>query len=325
MRLAHKVAGLEEFIRVAETLSFARAAESLGQSPPSVSKAIGSLERRMGVRLFHRTTRNVSLTEDGAVLYARASRWVSELDDLQGMLDDEQLSGLIRIDMPVTFGRTLFIPHLATFLSLHPEVSVEVRTNDQHVNLIADGIDVALRVGTLSDSELVAKPLGRLRMATYARPQCLDRFGHPQSPEDLAAHRLLAFMLPSGKTRPLMYRRDGIDIDIPTDGAVARFNNGETLTEATAAGVGIGQLPEFHARRALQQGQLVQILAGQDAPGSPIQLVYPSRHYQPKRVMALVDFMVERLAEALVIEDERPVSQDASTPSDTPATHRKGV
>jgi LysR family transcriptional regulator, regulator for bpeEF and oprC len=302
MRLAHKVAGLEEFIRVAETLSFARAAESLGQSPPAVSKAIGLLERRLGVRLFHRTTRNVSLTEDGAALYARASQWVSELDGLHGMLHEEQLTGLIRIDMPVTFGRTLFIPHLATFLSMHPQVSVEVRTNDQHVNLIADGIDVALRVGTLSDSELVVKPLGRLRMATYARPQCLVQYGQPQSPKDLASHRLLAFMLPSGRTRPMMYRQEGIDVDIPTDGAVARFNNGETLTEAVVAGIGIGQLPEFHARRALQQGQLVQILAGQDAPGAPIQLVYPSRHYQPKRVVALIDFMVEQLREALVAE-----------------------
>jgi DNA-binding transcriptional LysR family regulator len=181
------VAGIEEFIRVAETLSFIRAADSLGLASSAVSKSIRQLEERLGARLFHRTTRSVSLTDEGAILYARACRWVGELDDMQNIFngDPSELNGSIRIDMPMTFGRALFIPHLATFLDAHPKLSVEVRFNDRYIDLVAEGVDLALRVGDLSESHLVSMPLGKIRLGTYICPQCLERHGEPRHAEDL--------------------------------------------------------------------------------------------------------------------------------------------
>jgi len=292
-RLQQKAAGIEEFLRVAEALSFSRAAESLGQASSATSKSVARLEDRLGVRLFHRTTRSVRLTEEGAMLYARASRWAAELDDMQSALprDPTELSGLIRLEMPVSIGRALFMPHLGRFMAHHPRLKVEVRMNDHHVNLVAEGVDLALRLGQLASADLVSKPLGHIRQGTYVCPNCLERYGYPRSPSDLLAHRLIAFLLPSGRPRPMHYLTDGAEIAIDTRDAVASFTNGEALVDAAIAGIGIAQAPEIYARQAVARGDLVQVLTGQDAPGAPVQLVYPSRKQLPRRVGALIDFL----------------------------------
>jgi LysR family transcriptional regulator for bpeEF and oprC len=296
-RLQHKAAGIEEFLRVAEALSFSRAAESLGQASSATSKSIARLEDRLGVRLFHRTTRSVKLTDDGAQFYARASRWADELDDMQSALlkDPEELGGMVRLEMPVSLGRALILPLVGRFLADHPKLKVEVRMNDHHVNLIAEGADLALRAGQLSNEDLVAEPLGFLRQGTYACPDCLERFGHPTVPKDLLSHRLIAFLPNSGRHRPMVYSAAGNDIAIDTRGAVATFTNGEAMVDAATAGIGIVQAPEIYARQALRTGALVQVLTGQDAPGTPVQLVYPTRRQLPRRVRALMDFVVDAL------------------------------
>ena len=296
-RLQHKAAGMEEFLRVAEALSFSRAAESLGQASSATSKSIARLEDRLGVRLFHRTTRSVKLTEEGSLLYARASRWADELDDMQSALlkDPDELSGVIRLEMPVSLGRALILPLLGRFLADHPKLKVEVRMNDHHVNLIAEGADLALRVGHLSNEDLVAKPLGFLRQGTYACPDCLIRHGRPQAPNDLLSHRLIAYLPPSGRHRPMVYAAAGRDIAIDTRGAVATFTNGEALVDAAIAGIGIAQAPEIYARQAVRAGALVQVLSGQDAPGTPVHLVHPPRRQLPRRVRAFRDYIGEAL------------------------------
>ncbi|GAB3244716.1 LysR family transcriptional regulator [Chitinimonas naiadis] len=299
MRLTQKVAGLEEFIRVAETLSFTRAAESLGLANSAISKAIRELESRLGTRLFYRTTRSVSLTEEGSQLYARATRWMGDLEEMQSLNTAGRLVGQVRIDMPVSIGRSVVMPHLARFLAQHPGISVDVRTNDQHIDLVAEGVDLALRIGDLEASDLIVKPLGRLRLGTYLCPQCLERYGAPLKPSDLSMHRLIAFVLPSGRCKPMFYRRDGEEISIDTSRPVASFNNGEAMRDATIHGMGIAQFPAVHAAEAVRQGLLVPILQGQDAPGPAIQLVYPSRQYQPRRIRVLIDFLAEVLDEAL--------------------------
>jgi DNA-binding transcriptional LysR family regulator len=311
-RLQHKAAGIEEFLRVAETLSFSRAAESLGQASSATSKSIARLEDRLGVRLFHRTTRSVKLTEEGTMLYARASRWADELDDMQSALprDPEELSGLIRLEMPVSIGRALFMPHLGRFLAEHPRLKVEVRMNDHHVNLIAEGVDLALRLGQLSNADLVSKPLGYLRQGTYACPNCLTRYGHPLFPNDLLSHRLIAFLPPSGRHRSMVYLTDGREIAIDTREAVATFTNGEALVDAAIAGIGIAQAPEIYARQAVARGGLVQILTGQDAPGTPVQLVYPSRKQLPRRVRALIDFLMDAFSDETVSGQNRALITD---------------
>lgn len=296
-RLIQKAGGIEEFIRVAETLSFVRAAESLGQAPSAVSKSIRHLENRLGVRLFHRTTRNVSLTDEGNDLYARASRWVWELDEMQAVIGGSptELSGLIRIDMPMTLGRSLFLPHLASFLERHPGLTVEVRMNDQLVNLVAEGVDLALRLGDLTDSELVVKSLGRIRMGTFVSTSCLQRHGHPTKPSDLLSNRLISFLLPSGRPKPMVYTQGTDEVVIDTRRSVASFTNGDAMIDAVIAGIGIAQTPAIYARQGLENGLLTQLMQGQDAPGPSIQLVYPSRSYLPNRVRVLIDYIVEAI------------------------------
>lgn len=294
-RLLQKVSGIEEFIRVAETLSFVRAAESLGQAPSAVSKSVRQLELRLGARLFHRTTRTVTLTEEGSRLYERANRWVGELDDIHTMIggDAAELSGLIRIDMPTTFGRSLFMPHLAAFLDRHPKLAVEVRMNDHHVNLVAEGVDLAVRLGDLADSEMVVRPLGRVRMGTYVCPSCLERYGRPESPPELLSHRLVSFLLPSGRQKPMLYTGEAGEIVINVDRSVASFTNGDAMIDAAIASIGIVQTPAFYAKDGLERGLLTQLMPGLDAPGPAIQLVYPSKAHVPNRVRAMMDYLVE--------------------------------
>ena len=305
--LQHKTSGIEEFLRVAEALSFSRAAESLGQAPSATSKSVARLEARLGVRLFHRTTRSVKLTDEGTLFYARASRWADELDDMQSALlkDPEELSGVIRLEMPVSLGRALILPLLGRFLSDHPKLKAEVRMNDHHVNLIAEGADLALRVGRIAREDLVATPLGRLRQGTYACPESLSRHGHPRVPADLRSHRLIAFLPPLGRHRPMIYASAGNDIAIDTSAAVATFTNGEALIDAAIAGIGIAQAPQIYARDGVRAGALVQVLTGQDAPGAPVQLVYPPRRQLPRRARALMDFIVDALANEDASDDDR--------------------
>ena len=314
-RLQHKTAGIEEFLRVAEALSFSRAAESLGQASSATSKSIARLEDRLGVRLFHRTTRSVKLTEEGILLYERASRWADELDDMQSALlqDPEELGGVIRLEIPVSLGRALILPLLGRFLADHPKLKVEVRMNDHHINLIAEGADLALRVGHLANEDLVAKPLGYLRQGTYASPECISRHGLPEAPNDLLSHRLITFLQPSRRYRPMVYTSDGGDVAIDTRGAVATFSNGAALVDAAIAGIGIGQAPEIYAREAVRTGALVQVLKGQDAPGAPVQLVYPPRRQLPRRVRAFRDYVIAELLNESALDQDRP-SLDSHAP-----------
>ncbi len=298
MRLAQKITGIEEFIRTAEISSFVRAAESLGLTPSAVSKAVRSLENQLGVRLLHRTTRSVSLTDDGAAFYERAVKWLADFDDMQSDLatGSSELRGMVRIDMPFTYGRMLFMPHLATFLSLHPKLTVDVRMNDRYVDLVAEGVDLAIRIGDLDDSDLVVRSLGRVKFGTYMSVACAQTYGAPEQPADLLSHRLISFVHSAGRVRKMQYARDGQQVEIDASRAVASFNHGEAMIDAVISGVGIAQFPAFHAQRALEAGQIIQVLDGYDAEGPAIQLVYASRRHLARRVRALIEFVTQALA-----------------------------
>jgi DNA-binding transcriptional LysR family regulator len=208
--------------------------------------------------------------------------------------------------MPVKYGRVLFMPHLARFLELHPKLTVEVRMSDLFADLVAEGIDLAIRIGELPDSDLIARPLGRVSLGTFACPRCLDIFGRPQRPPDLLSHRLISFVQPSGRAKTMRYVDGDNEIVIDAAHAVAAFNNGEAMTDATINGIGIAQLPMFHAQDALDQGRLAQVLEGWDAPGPSIQLVYASRKHLPKRVSVLIDFITNEVNRTGVVGDPRP-------------------
>jgi DNA-binding transcriptional LysR family regulator len=294
MRLGERVAGVEEFVRVAELSSFVRAAETLALSTSGLSKAIRQLEARLNVRLLNRTTRRVALTDEGAAFLARIKQLLSDFDDAEGELVQATKSarGLLRVDMPIVYGRLVVLPRLPAFFRRHPNLTIEARLNDHHIfDLIEDGIDVAVRIGSLDDSTLMTRQIGRLGLATYAAPSYIERCGAPKHPSELVNHAVVAFSDGRGPLRKPSYVIDGTPWNAEPGGISVAFNDGEAMTDAAKAGLGITQVTTLHAAPAVAEGTLVQVLTGWDGPGPPIQLVHASGRHMPLRVRVFIDFL----------------------------------
>ena len=250
-----KIHAMQLFIRVADLESFSRAAETLALPKGSVSRQIQALESHLGVRLLHRTTRRVQLTQDGMVYYERAKDLLSNLDELDGMFqhDPASISGRLRVDMPVGFAKKLVIPHLPTFLQQYPGIELELSSSDRLVDVIREGFDCVVRVGALKDSGLIARPLGKLTQINCASPDYLARFGYPQSLEDLADHALIHYASTLG-VRPPGFEVviDGAVRWVKT-GGILTVNSTETYQAACIAGLGIIQVPRTGVREALRR------------------------------------------------------------------------
>ena len=192
------------FARVAELASFTRAAEDLGLPKASVSTAVQRLETHLGTRLLHRTTRRVELTQDGQLFYDRGRELLSDMDELQSMFrrSAESLRGRLRVDMPTGTARNFIIPRLPEFLDAHPHLEIELSSTDRRVDPVREGFDCVLRVGTLGDSNLIARPLGAHRIVNCASPAYLQRYGTPRTLDDLAAHRLIHYVTTFGAKPP---------------------------------------------------------------------------------------------------------------------------
>lgn len=195
-----KIHAMQLFIRVAELESFSRAADTLGLPKGSVSRQIQALENHLGTQLLHRTTRRVQLTQDGMIYYERAKDLLSNLDELDGLFhhDPSSISGKLRVDMPVGVARNLVMPRLPSFLHQYPGLELELSSSDRLVDLVREGFDCVVRVGTLKDSGLIARPLGKLTQINCASPQYLARFGYPESLEDLASHAVVRYSVNLG-------------------------------------------------------------------------------------------------------------------------------
>ena len=244
-----KIHAMQLFIRVADLESFSRAAETLALPKGSVSRQIQALESHLGVRLLHRTTRRVQLTQDGMVYYERAKDLLSNLDELDGMFqhDPASISGRLRVDMPVGFAKKMVIPHLPTFLQQYPGIELELSSSDRLVDVIREGFDCVVRVGALKDSGLIARPLGKLTQINCASPDYLARFGYPQSLEDLADHALIHYASTLGARPPgFEVMIDGAVRWVKT-GGILTVNSTETYQAACIAGLGIIQVPRTGA------------------------------------------------------------------------------
>jgi LysR family transcriptional regulator, regulator for bpeEF and oprC len=282
------------FSETAKHGSFAAAARESGNAPSTLAKAVARLEERLGVKLFHRTTRQVSLTADGERLFQRCQRLLAEVDELQAEASGVRASptGTLRIDMPIVLGRRLVMPLLARLAREHPELSLDVRLQDGYVDLVKEGIDVAIRVGELSDSTLVSRRLGAQAMVLVASPSYLAERGTPRRLEQLDAHDALVFRMPStGKDRPWRFRRKGADVELRPTSRV-RVNDGEGLVQATLLGQGLAQLPDYFVREELARGELVEVLPGLRPAPIPIHVVYPGARLVPQRVRALLDALL---------------------------------
>ncbi|WP_149193079.1 LysR family transcriptional regulator [Luteimonas suaedae] len=291
----NRLEAMQIYVRVAELASFTRAAESLGLPKASASTAVQQLEAMLGTRLLHRTTRKVSMTQDGQLFYERSKDLLADMDDLQGMFRQapQALRGRLRVDMPSTVARDVVIPRLPAFLQTHPQLQVELSCTDRRVDLVREGFDCVLRVGTLADSSLVARPLGAYRIATCASPAYLERHGMPQRPEDLEGHRLVHYVPTfGGKPDGWEYWDGTAYVSRPMEGALT-VNSAEAYEAACIVGLGLIQVPVAGVRHHIASGRLVEVLPQYAAEPMPVSLLYAHRRNLSVRVQAFMAWIEE--------------------------------
>ena len=284
------------FVKVAEKRSFVRAATDLGITQSGVSNAIKRLEDQVGTLLLVRTTRRVSLTEDGAAFFERCRQALAAIDEAELVLKRAQIkpSGTLRIDVPLSFGRLKLMPLLGAFQDEYPDVRLRITFTDRYIDLIEEGVDVAVRFGALQDSSLIARRLTTTQFNVVGAPRYFAKYGKPATPRDLADHNCLAFA--SRDTRQIRDWRfataDG-ERTLTPDGTMT-LTDGASMCDAAAAGYGLAQLHDYYLESAIVQRKLVPVLQDYKPPPNPISLVYPQTRHLTPNVRAFVDFMVER-------------------------------
>ncbi len=287
---------MEAFVRVADSRSFSEAARRLRLSKSVVSRQVSALETHLGARLFHRTTRSLSLTEVGQAYYERCARILAEIEEANLSVSSLQTEprGKLRINAPMSFGVLHLAPLLPSFLERYPQIDIDMAMSDRFVSLVDDGFDVAVRIGKLEDSSLIARHLAPLRRVVCASPAYLAARGTPRTPDDLAGHCCLTYSNRSTPDEWSFQTAEGQRWPVEVHGRL-RVNNGDALREAALGGVGIITLPSFIVGRDLQAGTLVALLAEHVPQDAAIHAVYPhNRHLSPK-VRAFVDFLVEHI------------------------------
>ena len=298
-----RLASMEVFVKVAEQGSFSAAARALGLSKSAVSKHVTALEERLGVRLLNRTTRRLALTEVGFAYRHSAARLVAEIDEVETLAGRHSVEprGRLKIAAPVSFAITRLAPLLPEFLARHPHLEVELSLNDRFVDLLEEGFDLAVRVGTLRDSSLIARRLALARMVCVASPPYLERRGVPQHPDDLRHHACLRYTY--GRNPDVWeFRRGGERVTVKVGGPIAA-NNGEVLVAAAVGGLGIVCPPDFIGAGELERGRLVPILSEWTIEPVPVHAVFPPQRQLSAKLRVLIDYLVERL-------DQRPPEED---------------
>ena len=292
-----RVGDLSLFLRVLDLGSISAAARSLDLSVAVASQRLKRLERDLGVRLLHRTTRQLHATPEGAALAEQGRALVEDLEALTGGLRQNatEVSGTLRVTMSAAFGSQYISPLLPEFLALHPRVKLSVNLNDQILDLVGSGFDLGIRVGALGDSGLVARQLATNRRVLCAAPEYLQRRGTPRTPADLAAHDCLLLVGSQGRQEAWRFTdRKGREI---TQRVQGRFesNQGALLRDAVMAGLGIAMHSVWHVHEQLRSGQLQVLLPDYPIATTGIHAVMPQRRLVPPRVRAFVDFLAERL------------------------------
>ena len=287
------------FITVAEMGSFTLAASRLGIQKGRASIAVRKLEEDVGVRLLHRTTRTVQLTDDGRAFQARARELLSEVDDLHSMFAGGQvpLRGRLRVDLPTEIARSTIVPALPEFLAMHPELELEMSSTDRQVDLVQEGFDCVLRLGTIRDETLIARPLGLLRMANAAAPSYLARHGTPRSLEDLQiqGHRIIHFSTMLG-AKPLGWEYpDGESFATLQLPGPLHVNSAQTYEAAALAGLGLIQAPVLGIGQYLASGSLVEVLPDLPRRALAVSLVVAHRSNLSRRVRAFMKWIEDVL------------------------------
>lgn len=287
--------GIVEFVKTAETLSFVAAGRKLGVSASAVGKTIAKLEQSLGVRLFHRTTRRVTLTDEGRLFHERCERILGELRDAQAILSEAAQTprGRLRVSLPV-IGYRFLLPVLSTFRARYPHVELDLDFNDRIVDVVEGGFDAVIRSGTLFDSSLMSRRLGRFRFMLCASPDYAARAGLPQTLAGLSTHDCVRYRFPTtGKLQPWGLAADGSEP--PRLRTAMTCNNMEALRGAVIAGFGIGFMPDFLARDALASGALIPVLDSHPISPGQFSILWPSSRQLSPKLRVFVDFMCEHL------------------------------
>ncbi len=286
----------ETFIAVVEAGSLTAAADRLEVAKSAISRRLGELERRLGVQLLERTTRRLSLTDSGRLLYERSRRLIDDLEDAELSVSEEHcaLAGRIRIAGPLSFGHRHLTDAVDDFLATHPELELEIDLNDRMIDLLEEGFDVAIRIAELEDSTLIARRLAQTRHVVCASPGYLEGHGRPQTLDDLAKHRCLVY---SNAPRPGLWRyRDGRSDQAISVHVTHRANSGDFLRKLAINGHGLIMEPDFILYESIERGELEIVLGDIEWLTLGIYAVTPPTRYPPRRVKAFIDFLSERFA-----------------------------
>lgn len=285
-------------ISFAETVKlggFAPAARSLGLSPSAVAKNVARLEADLGLRLLHRTTRQLSLTSEGRDLFERCERIVAELDalrdDAEGLHTEPR--GALRLNMPVTYGHKVVVPKLAMLAQRYKELTFELSFADTQIDLVRSGLDAVIRIGALQDSSLVGRVIDRQQLIVVASTKYIARHGTPRTPSDLDTHVCAVYRLPNtGRIRPWIFR-DGVrTLELAP---VSRFvcDDGEGLVSAALAHFGLVQVPSYMVEKREGARHLREVLVSYRPKPMPISIIFPSRHHVPERLRVVIDALLE--------------------------------
>jgi LysR family transcriptional regulator for bpeEF and oprC len=291
----NKLQAMEVFVQVVDAGGFTRAAEHLQLPKATVSTLVQSLEAALSVKLLHRTTRQVSVTADGAAYYERCLRILSDVREAEESLSRTRLSpsGRLRVDAPTGLAADILIPALPDFFARYPDIQLELGCSDRQIDLVGEGVDCAVRGGVLDDSSLIARRVAIMHFVTCAAPAYLEKYGTPQHPNDLQRHRCVNYFSPrTGKIYDWDFSRDGQRIQVALPGDIA-VNDSNAYVSAGLAGLGVVQMASFQFESLIQQGLLVQILPDWTSDPLPVHVVYPQNRHLSAKVRVFVEWVAE--------------------------------
>jgi DNA-binding transcriptional LysR family regulator len=285
------------FVKVAELASFTRAAEHLGMSRARMSTAVRQLESEVGSRLLQRSTRAVRLTSDGEQFLVAARQWVTDADELAGMFQaPSRVSGRVRIDLPQSLARSLFIPRLPELLATHPQLELLLSTTDRRVDVIREGFDCVLRAGKVTEPGLTARRIGEMPMMNCASPGYLKKYGTPRTLDDLGKHIVVHYSSRFGTDAPSFEYFDGKVYRERPMRSLITVNSTDSYLAACIAGLGIIQAPRSGMLRSIAAGDIVEVLADYTCAPLPISLVHAHGRNVPKHVRAVMHWIAQLLA-----------------------------
>jgi DNA-binding transcriptional LysR family regulator len=287
-----RVTAVALFARIVETGSFSKAAGEFGITQPTATKAVAAMEQRLGARLLHRTTRGVSPTEVGALYYDKCKAIATEIEaaDNLATLMQSGVGGTLRVSTSVAFGRRVLVPLAMHYMRQHPSLTVDLSFDDRYVNLVEQGVDLAIRMGRLADSSLGARYLGHNPWVMVAAPAYLEAHGTPKAPQDLSRHACLIYSTVQGDDRWMLTNPDGKEQWVPVRGPL-RSNNLSAVLVAAREGFGIAILPCYVARESLADGSVKPILERHILPTQEIHAVFPSPKLVPGKVSSFIDHL----------------------------------